>query len=356
MADSSEYIEIALKLLNCNQKELAAKLGVSPAQVTKWKQGEKMSAEMQHRIITLADLDPNYEHVASLTKLIALTGSIECAQAWVGLIEYLSDNLATETDIKFLCGTVVDAKFTVPESHAPVVEPRYLWGELLDDDYVVSEQVVGLLTSVGLDLTAFPSQFNLEWVNYESELRKDYDDILRIIESIPMLDLIQHMLATYYIVRDWVSTYIEPTLEALADSVPLGNKVVVDFYGSLMPIALTKLPWEGLSCVPDTPDFAKAMMHAETVSASNVKRLKLLVAEAGLPFLAEYNDLVTLHRGHLEEDSLRTPLSNTPDEGHPDIYQNELLRKTRENNAMLRLVCEKLGVSEGDVYNQLNSL
>jgi ribosome-binding protein aMBF1 (putative translation factor) len=45
--DAIDAIELALGTLGCSQKELALKLKVSPTQISKWKNGEYMSSEME---------------------------------------------------------------------------------------------------------------------------------------------------------------------------------------------------------------------------------------------------------------------------------------------------------------------
>ena len=48
--DAIDAVELALNTLGCSQKELALKLKVSPTQISKWKNGEYMSFEMEDRI------------------------------------------------------------------------------------------------------------------------------------------------------------------------------------------------------------------------------------------------------------------------------------------------------------------
>lgn len=46
---SQALVELVLKKLACSQKALAERLGVSPAQVSKWKKGEYMSDDMEKK-------------------------------------------------------------------------------------------------------------------------------------------------------------------------------------------------------------------------------------------------------------------------------------------------------------------
>ena len=60
---SSSLIELALSAQGCTQRELALRLGVSPAQISKWKNGEHISFAMSDKVSELAgldDLDPDF--------------------------------------------------------------------------------------------------------------------------------------------------------------------------------------------------------------------------------------------------------------------------------------------------------
>ena len=77
---SSSLIELAVSAQGCTQRELALRLGVSPAQISKWKNGEHISFAMTDKLSELAcldDLDPDFDFLA---------GSKEEAKKWVKLI------------------------------------------------------------------------------------------------------------------------------------------------------------------------------------------------------------------------------------------------------------------------------
>jgi len=60
---SSSLVELALSAQGCSQKELAIQLGVSPAQISKWKKGEHISFDMSNKLSELAglnDLDADF--------------------------------------------------------------------------------------------------------------------------------------------------------------------------------------------------------------------------------------------------------------------------------------------------------
>ncbi len=328
MNKSSVYVELALKLLNCNQKELAEKLGVSSAQVTKWKQDEKMSPRLKRALVALVDLDPSYLTNSALTKTTLLTGSHETTRTWVEFIDYIAV-LAFSGDPRTL-----------------------LTRNLTDESYHVSWQVISIMSALGHDVTQFPTEFNIDWISKPDEY-KPHDQLADIIFDTPVMATMYELLVAYYVIKHWVDECIAPTLRRLPDEVRLGSKAVTDFYDALMAMALHRtdayrneeIP--RITADPESPLARYACSHI-------IKRLKLFVAGEGLPFTAEYNDILT---GDLDEMSDYTDhdmLDALSDEGHPDIYLNkqvELLEKTRDNNVMLKLLCKKLGVSDEDIKN-----
>jgi hypothetical protein len=65
-----------LETLSCSQKGLALRLGVSPTQISKWKQGEYMSSDMEEKfrtIINSGDKSPSF---------VLSAGSLEAAKKW----------------------------------------------------------------------------------------------------------------------------------------------------------------------------------------------------------------------------------------------------------------------------------
>jgi transcriptional regulator with XRE-family HTH domain len=73
---SEALVQLALETLSCSQKDLALRLGVSPTQISKWKNGEYMSQEMEDKIramINIGDKQPMF---------VLLAGSVEVANKW----------------------------------------------------------------------------------------------------------------------------------------------------------------------------------------------------------------------------------------------------------------------------------
>jgi transcriptional regulator with XRE-family HTH domain len=73
--------------LECEQKKLAKRLGVSETQITKWKQGESMSHEKQTKLRKLIGIDM-YTDVA----FVLAAGSVETADKWGKLMAFLAEH------------------------------------------------------------------------------------------------------------------------------------------------------------------------------------------------------------------------------------------------------------------------
>ena len=79
-------VTLALEKLGCNQTELARRLDVTRAQITKWKGGEGISTDNEVKIRNLIGLSKNDD-----PELVQITGGVEQARKWERLIEYLAN-------------------------------------------------------------------------------------------------------------------------------------------------------------------------------------------------------------------------------------------------------------------------
>src|ERR1700688_1812613 len=85
--ENGSLVTLALKTLECEQKKLAKRLGVSETQITKWKQGESMSHEKQTKLRKLIGIDM-YTDVA----FVLAAGSVEAADKWGKLMTFLAEH------------------------------------------------------------------------------------------------------------------------------------------------------------------------------------------------------------------------------------------------------------------------
>ena len=156
--NSIPYIDLALKMLKCSQKELAQALKVSPTQITKWKKGEYISFEMQEKfkkLLNLGEFDP---------KFILLTGSIESAEKWNKLIQFIAETVRDNA------------------------ETGYNTTPLYDELDLLSESTLATLKQMGVNLPSqFPKELDLEFdvsVN-DDQYDEKFDHIYEVIEDNP---------------------------------------------------------------------------------------------------------------------------------------------------------------------------
>jgi len=87
MNTSQAWVELALRTLSCNQKDLARRVAVSPTQISKWKNGEYMSSDMEKKFRTIVKLGEE-QH----PEFVLWAGSLEDAAKWDELIRRLAEN------------------------------------------------------------------------------------------------------------------------------------------------------------------------------------------------------------------------------------------------------------------------
>ena len=103
MTKSEAIVKLALKMLNCSQKDLAARLSVSPAQVSKWaKNDEYMSPKIEEQLRAILNLGQMPE------KLILNAGSVENAQKWEAVFKYLAELVLDSSETGYDSYRLVD--------------------------------------------------------------------------------------------------------------------------------------------------------------------------------------------------------------------------------------------------------
>lgn len=71
---SQAWVQLALDKLSCSQKELALRMAVSPTQITKWKNDEHISFEMEEKFRTLTGIGSMYP------EFVIFSGSLDNAK------------------------------------------------------------------------------------------------------------------------------------------------------------------------------------------------------------------------------------------------------------------------------------
>ncbi len=311
MNDSSAFVELALNMLSCNQKELATRLEVSPTQISKWKKGEHMSWEMAEKFRTLlniGEMDPGF---------IVQTGSLEDAAKWKRLIHYLAE-MAIEG-----------------------AETGYNTTPLEDEEGLLCWQTFNVLEKMGITLPKrFPDDLN---INYErSELEDDeieeIDAICERLDSNPYSALIYQIYKALTDIYGFYAAYIEDLI--FDDDLKLYDTPAVNIEPCLMSLAAAKVEVnQDLA-----PKFNKFQYKIKKDYTEWLNILKDKAFRVGVPLRAELLNLVRDSHDEIGHEAEAESLGFNVAKIHPDIYMNELLTGMRMIHQVLPVIMKKLEI------------
>lgn len=326
---AAELIEIALTTLKCSQKELALRLGVSPTQVTKWKNDEHMSSEMEKRLRELSkigDADPS---------LVVWAGSPKAAKQWREIIKYLADmaNEGGETgyNIAPLSDTACD--------------------EMTLD--ILCGQTVLTLNDMGV---APPKSFPADLKNALAD-----DDPWEIFSDNPYTELMRSIYGAYADVYGFYVAYVEELLE---DENGLPVDGFDDIEPCLLALAASKLEiaQPGVEVRRDisvdlafAPNFLEFKRKTEKDYKKWMSKLKNHAIRTVTPLRAEIMDMVYDSHDSLGHKAEAEALGFNNNNLHPDMYMNELITGMRMIHQILPKILDKLDIKFNPNMNELRA-
>lgn len=321
MNESTELVVLALKLLKCNQKTLAEKLGVSATQITKWKAGEYISIDMRNKIIDMLDLKdmpPN---------MVLMSGSVDNAIQWTSLIKTIASIVGDRSE------TGYDTK--------PLVYPEELdqlgWSTFLT------------LNEMGVVLPdAFPDELK-EAVQAYSDDSDDFDsndEAFTVIENNPYSALIYKIYENLNDVFGFYAAYVAKIM--FNDELDLFATDAVNIEPSLMDLAASKLDKEDVKLATN---FLSFRYKTNTNFEEWLNIVKFAAIERNVPLGAELLDMIHQTSGALCCNAERQALGFNKGRLHPDIYMNELLVGMRTIHAILPHILEKLDIKLDNLDN-----
>lgn len=309
--ESTDFVQLALKILACSQKELAAQLNVSPTQITKWKKGEHMSLDMEvkfRHLTGIGDQSPSF---------ILAAGSPENAEKWDKLIHYIAE-LAHDNS-----------------------ESGYYTYPLQDEMDLLCVNTVRVLSELGISLPAqFPSELDIDYEN------DDYDDNEKspweLIEENPHASLIKKIYESLNGVYGFYQAYIDDLMND--DDLNLYDTPAVNIEPCLISLAACKIDTSDITL----PLFKEFRYRVIRDYEEWINIVKLAAFRARIPLKAELCDLIYRTDGELEMAAESESMGFNQDKLHPDIYMNELLVGMRLIHQVLPVIMKKLGINSDE--------
>lgn len=300
--DSDAWVQLALAKLGCAQKDLASRLGVSPGQISKWKNGEHMSSDMEKRFREITGIE-------SLDARFVLTaGSIDDAQKWEALILHLAELAEFDNESGY---------HTVP----------------LQEYDLLNWSTFRTLEEMGVKIPQpFPAELDIDYDDESLE-----EEVYQVINSNPYSNMIKNIFNSLTDVYGFYAAYISDLVDS--DNMEL-FEVGMNVESCLMALAACKIDADQNIATK----FGKFKYETTKNYRDWLNELKDTAYQAGKPLKAELLKLVYDDHDSLGVDAEAEWMGFNDSRLHPDIYMDELLRGMRVIHQVLPAIVEKLGI------------
>jgi len=317
MRDSQAWVELALKALSCNQKDVARRIAVSQTQITKWKNGEYMSSEMEEKfraVLEIGDMHPEF---------VLWAGSLENANKWDRLISRLAEE-ARES-----------------------AETGYDTEPLRDDPERLCWQVCTTLSDMGIEPPKeFPPELDIHFKDLDGRGGDDKDNdesdsdrLYELLERNPYSAVISAIFAS---LNDVWGFYVAYVTTAIDDDDPSLYEVAENIHACLIELAACKVQVDEVFA-PNIRDFRYRVMKDYEGWLTHVKEAAF---RSGTPLRAELLEMISNTHEELGHAAEAESLGFNSTRLHPDIYMNELLVGMRGLHQVLPAILKKLGIRD----------
>ena len=306
---STSLILLALSIQKCSQKDLALLLNVSPAQISKWKNGDYMSLEMSEKLsslIGIGNLNPDF---------VLQTGSIDSAHKWKRLIGFLAKEAVEDAETGY---------------HTYLLEEN-------EEETQLNWDTFNTLREMGVAIPkTFPSEldFDYEELNTDEDLNACMDKVF----SNPYASLIYEIYKSYTDIYGFYAAYVSELIEGLE----LYDTSMDNIEPELLNLAASKLE--------NVPTMAKNYLNFKNRVNKNYSQwlnaLKEQAFLAGKLLRVELLDMVNSSHDLLGHNAEAESLGFNNGRLHPDIYMNELLVGMRVIHQVLPVILKKLEIAD----------
>ncbi len=321
MRTSEAWVELALKTVGCNQKELARHLEVSATQISKWKNGEYMSDDMEKKFCALLKVDGVHP------EFVLWAGSFADADRWDQLIHRLAD----------------DAEFAAESDYE-------IYG-LNDDLGLLCLKVTKTLSDMGVETPrAFPKELAPYFSGSDTNTNKpgaqddddagdeDVDALHKLLDKNPYTALIREIFASLTSVWAFYAAYVENLLND--DDLNFEHELISDFEWCLMDLAASKLEVDKTVA----REFPQFQLRTRKQYQEWLITIKDRVFRAGVPLRAELQELLSDDPEELDHTAEAEAWGFNETRLHPDVYMNELLVGMRIIHQVLPEILKKLEI------------
>lgn len=296
---NAHLIKLALQLLSCSQQQLATMLSVSPTQITKWKQNEYMSIEMEEKIRELIG-------IGTLNPIFILSFlSTEKAKNWIELIiaitrkaekEY-SNKLAplSNQEIETITAQFLEALYDL-NYPLPIPYPDKLDSFIQDDD--IRHHLLNEWTENN-DFCALIHQFFSSFLRTYGFYTEHIENIKNTFPTSPLSDAIAELKAQ------------------------IAHLSIINSHSILQSL----------------PSFYEYQTRTQEYCTDLLNSIKKEAFKRHFSLDVELMDLLDNSSPNLEKNA-----QHTPEKQHPDIYMDEMLQHMRFMRAALTAILEKLEI------------